>query len=43
MKNAKFGISIGMGFKMPIEEQIEAIGREEEKAWDAFYKNGFHL
>lgn len=24
-------------------EQIEAIGREEEKAWDAFYKNGFHL
>lgn len=22
-------------------EQIEAIGKEEEKAWDAFYKNGF--
>ena len=24
-------------------EQLDAIGKEEEKAWDAFYKNGFHL
>lgn len=24
-------------------EQLEAIGKEEEKAWDAFFKNGFHL
>ena len=27
MKEAKFGISLGMGFKMSVDEQIETIGR----------------